>query len=1601
MAAPFEHILEQADSYVHDLLTPAQNEYVEQHCARCKICQAALEEAGHRYNALKQLPPSEASPELIQRTLARIAQHDNASAQTQLAPRRWYRRAGWLGAAAAMLFFCLHVYYWTLAPAPYDLRVLCQSKLHAGTKRSLRVELVDPNRGTGLVNVPIKIAMRDPALDQWVHLADFKTDAQGTGQPSFQLPAWKDGTYDLRVSASTGWRPQTMVRSVQLVHSWKLMLTSDRPVYQPGQTIQVRSLALRSLDLKPIAGQTAVFTVADPAGNIIFKQKDVTSAFGISSSACPLAYEILHGPYTIQCQVGDTTSKLTVEVKPYVLPKFKIDLLADQPYYQPGQRVGGKLQAAYFFGKPVADAHVELQLHGNGFAGELVRRELKLRTDAGGTTTFVFPPLPETLKDKDLSLELSAAITDRAGQAQTRKISVPATSQPLRIESILEGGTLVEKLPNRIFFYVHDVIGRPARARIAFSGSDKELTTSALGVASFEFTPTGKNVEWTVRATDDQGRIGRAQVTWNPGQADDDFLFRTDKAVYAGGETMRLTALSALSEPVLVDVHKDGQTLLTAAIPVAKGRGEYGLDLPPELSGTMQLSAYRLGPKGNKGVKTRLVYIRPASQVTITTTLDRPEYQPASVAKLRFQLADPLGKPIPGALSLAAVDEAVFAVLQQSTSTEQSFYTVAPELLQPALHLASWSPPAPDKEEERRTFDQALFALSANVQKAPADREAMIKALLPYVDNSRRIFDVLDDPMFEKLVQNGSVPESVLAVLRNPQGPTTFFATTYPENVRACEATETSLAGVIKIAWIVIGICVGILGMAFLTYRVFKTSEGGAAEACMIGIVLLTCMCFMVPPVQKVREASSRTQMANNLKNIEVAIWGFKDANKKMPGIPEPVAESTTGPRVRQWFPETLLWRPELITDDQGRANLDLPLADSITTWRLTASAVTLDGRLGASQEKIKVFQPFFVEINLPIALTLGDEIAVPVVVYNYLDQPQDVKLDFAAAEWYESQEPGSRQLKLTPGEVRSAHFRLRAKKVGTHELQVAATGSGVADAVKRRIEVLPGGRRIETVWNGNLPKQPTDFSITLPEEAIPGSGRLFVKIYPSQFSQVVEGLDSIFRLPSGCFEQTSSTTYPNVLALDYLQRTKKNSRAIEDKARKYINLGYQRLVSFEVAGGGFDWFGNPPANQALTAYGLMEFEDMARVHDVDSRLIERTRAWLLKKRQADGSWAPEAHVPAGAPGKLGGDELARLSTTAYIAWAVFRTPAPTNDVRNTQQFLLRHRPEDIHDPHVLALVCNALHAMDPSARDAAPYLDRLDALKRSSADGKQIWWEQPLGGRTTFHGSGRSGSVETTALASLAFLQSGKHLASARAALSWIVQQQDSGGTWHSTQATVLALKAMLAGTGSLVEDCERRIEWTWSQGKKETLVMRADQSEVMKLLDLSAHLSLGKQSFTLAEPTGTATNFQVTFRYHVPSNKGDADSPLGLSIRYDRDKLNVGQTIAAIATVANRTKESAPMVMVELPVPAGFTVVPESLANLLKNERIAKYEIQPLAVLVYLRELPAEKSLDLAYGLRAVMPAQVAVPAARAYEYYNPDREGRSSEVRLTVVE
>src|SRR5215216_4777237 len=97
--------------------------------------------------------------------------------------------------------------------------------------------------------------------------------------------------------------------------------------------------------------------------------------------------------------------------------------------------------------------------------------------------------------------------------------------------------------------------------------------------------------------------------------------------------------------------------------------------------------------------------------------------------------------------------------------------------------------------------------------------------------------------------------------------------------------------------------------------------------------------------------------------------------------------------RVRQFFPETLFVNPNLLTDERGRASVELDMADSITTWRLTTMGSSAKGALGSTTAPLRVFQDFFVDLDLPVSLTQNDEVEIPVAVYNYLPEAQTVRL--------------------------------------------------------------------------------------------------------------------------------------------------------------------------------------------------------------------------------------------------------------------------------------------------------------------------------------------------------------------------------------------------------------------------------------------------------------------------------------------------------------------------------------------------------------------------------------------------------------------------------
>jgi hypothetical protein len=705
---------------------------------------------------------------------------------------------------------------------------------------------------------------------------------------------------------------------------------------------------------------------------------------------------------------------------------------------------------------------------------------------------------------------------------------------------------------------------------------------------------------------------------------------------------------------------------------------------------------------------------------------------------------------------------------------------------------------------------------------------------------------------------------------------------------------------------------------------------------------------------------------------------------------------------VRRSFPETMLWVPELLTDASGTLAIDVEMADSITTWRLAAQAVSEDGRLGFAATDVRVFQSFFIEIDLPTVATQHDELHLPVAVYNYLDTPQKITLTVEEAPWFARIGGSEQTVDVAPSQVGVGYFPIRLLGFGRQTLRVRAVGSaGTRDVLERAIEIAPDGEdrvlSFQRRLTSNAEGASVEHKIEVAPNAIAGTSKVELKLYPDAVAHVVEGLEALLQTPHGCFEQTSSTTYPNALILDYLRRSGRSTPAIERKASDYLVLGYQRLLSFEVPGGGFSLFGQAPADPILTAYGLQEFHDMARVTPVDPQVVERTRQWLARQQQSDGGFATVGH--GGSP------ESARdaIRRTAYVAAALEHVGGDAKVIAAARAFIDRIAAKHpIRDAYTLALVAGLEAGTRAQGADRKRLLDALWTQRTDRPDGSVSF---QTAGMTLMHGWGDS--TEVTALAAMAFIRAEPSAARSARAIQFLLSSKDPAGAWRSTQATILAIKALLAERHS-------------ARNKPSTVRVSVDGAEARKVELAQGASLLEGVALPRAATQGTHTvalqwdgegelAYQLVARWVEPRNAvardggntgTSADGTLLVGTTLDKAELATGETATATVEVDIRAPRPLEMPIVTVGVPPGCDVDMEVLDGLVGSKGVERVERAQRGIVFYLRQLAPGSTLYLPVRLTPRFPMTVQIPPSRIYEYYQPDYQAASSPSILTVL-
>jgi len=740
------------------------------------------------------------------------------------------------------------------------------------------------------------------------------------------------------------------------------------------------------------------------------------------------------------------------------------------------------------------------------------------------------------------------------------------------------------------------------------------------------------------------------------------------------------------------------------------------------------------------------------------------------------------------------------------------------------------------------------------------------------------------------------------------------------------------------------------------------------------------------------KEAEDFAQLrgeAGALGRMEGAPMAAPDMMKKAEAAPGPMplqalAPGAPGqqPRLRQRFPETMLWVPELVTDPDGKATLPIDFADSITDWRLDADAITSQGGYLTHQMDVRVFQPLFVDMDLPVELRRGDYIELPVVVYNFLNTEQRVRVELKPDAGFElSGQEYEQFITLKPGEVGAVHYPITAKKVGKLNLEVAAYGPDAADRVSRELGVIPEGIKKEESLQGKLNKGENTFAFTIPEAAVPDSDIAVLKLHPGVMSQIVEGLDNIFNKPYGCFEQTSSITYPNILALKYMRDTKQVRPETEAKALTFIEMGYQRLLSFEVKGGGFDWFGNAPSNIMLSAYGLMEFKDMSDVSYVDNSVLERTYNWLASKQEADGAFFSQGGIPEG----ITSYGSTRGKATAFVAWALRHAGYGDTDTYRRAIGAIEKNLGELTDDYVRALILNAIGDNANYKDTANKVADALAASAVKDADGLVHWKTKS---DTAVYSFGDSADVETTAIAVLGLIETGLHTDLVEGAVNWLVSKKIPDGTWPTTSGTVMSLKALINAEGKAGRNITGNVEVILNGQKLETISLTKENNDLLQMVDLRPALRIGRNDITVtADTTGLA--YQLSYWYNTPGTGMEGISGqinFEVKVDYDRTELASGDKVKVNVSVANRDMRDAMMVLVDLGLAPGFAPDAASLDDLVDKGKIMRWERKGSQITIYLEKVASNSNYDFNFDITSSFPIRANSGEVKAYRYYEP---------------
>lgn len=1312
----------------------------------------------------------------------------------------------------------------------------------------------------------------------------------------------------------------------QRAGSRRMYVHLDKPMYQPGETIWFRVWELASPTLTAPAQQHGVTVqLISPKGAQVL-QKRLQAQAGLATNDFMLPDSVQGGEYIIRAtsDLGGSVDR-KVLVSQYQPPRIKKKVEFLRKAYGAGDQVAAAVELSRATGEPLASkaatAIVTLD------EAEVAR--FPVTTSAGGKAIARFD-LPERIARGD---GLFTLLVEDGGVTESIQKRIPILVKQMSLELFPEGGDLIAGLPGRVYFQAKNPLGKPAdiSGRVVDDQGQQIATFASLhnGMGRFEITPATERsyfVEITRPAgIEHRTPLPQAQAQGCALMAVDDPAFARDdvRAAVWCTEDQEVVATAVLREQRL----GDAVTRVSAGEPTV-----IAVPVPVGAQGAVRFTLF---DDALRPLAERLIYRGRGQDLQVSISTDRPSYAPRDPVELTVATRDAAGRPVQADLSLAVVDDTVLSFADDKTAHLLARLYIEAEM------------PGQEIEEPNFYFSdhaKAPHAIDLVLGTQGWRRFAWQQVLAPPPPppSSRAV------PMAAQAEMADMAPPPEAARDKKKAGPP---RRAMRQAARPADALAAKPAAPARRA---------------------RREAPAREQALGRGRRIANPAAGAPAPMEDMDWAGAE---------IDEPAWAWAPVRE----FPAPSYEGRyDGPRTD--FRETIFWRPSVKTGDDGTAKVRFYLSDAITSFRATAEGVSSGGLPGRGEALVQSKLPVSLAVTMPLEVSAGDTIQLPVTLSNETERTYEARIDSDFGPAFKVAGGVPRRVELRAGERKSFFAELQVVGNGRDpeagRARVGIETANLKDEVARTIRVVPLGFPQESSGSGTLVDRAVhELDLT---GALPGTVEASVTLYPSPLATMVAGTEAIVREPYGCFEQASSANYPNIMVLAYMEEHDAADPALVERTMGMLDRGYKMLTGYESPQKGYEWFGGDPGHEALTAYGLMEFADMKKVYgDVDQGMVQRTRSWLMSRRDGKGGFKRNARAL---------DSFGRASeevTNGYITYAL----TEAGETKLPEEIAYQERiARETKDPYLMALAANTL--VNVRAPGAGAAVARLRDMQAS--DGSFPGAEHSI-----TRSGGQALIIETTALAAMALIDAG--MASeppARKAIEWLNANRDGFGSFSSTQATILSLRASTAyaaatratqagGVVSLYINGKKAGQLRFDEGHKDPLVFG----------DAASLLRAGKNTVELRLTSENPLPYSIGVTYRAKQPASSPETQVRVAARLTKDQVPLGEGVRMKVTVENTTDSGIPMTLARVGIPGGLAFQTWQLKELKDKGAIDFFETREREVVLYFRSMAPEAVKDIDLDLLARVPGSFVAPASRAYLYYTDEHKHWVPPVQVRV--